>query len=66
MKIYFSDLLTIVCTLIMLYIAITTRMHLSSVYKEIEELKEDSRESNQVLVLECGDEMGKKISTGSR
>ena len=50
----------------MLYIAITTRMHLSSVYEQIEELKEDSRKSNQVLVLECGDEMGKKVSAGSR
>ena len=39
---------------------------LKRVYKEIEELKEDSRESNQVLVLECGDEMGKKVSAGSR
>ena len=66
MKIYFSDLLTIVCTLIMLYIAIATRMHLSSVYEQIEELKEDSRKSNQVLVLECWDEMGKKVSAGSR
>ena len=66
MKIYFSDLLTIVCALIMLYIAITTRIHLLSIYEQIEELKEDSRKSNQVLVLECGDEMGKKVSAGSR